>query len=176
VIVSTPVSAQATSIQPGLAISLDISADTMKMPEPIMEPVTTMVASNNSGRGRSLARAWWAVGRLMRGANFPKLYHGAGARTRAQVDVVNRKGLGVKLVAEPVPAIPRAGHGWGRRSHPADCKIRDPPQSPVGRRAYRRCIRGRPCSDRRSSGLLDDNAVLQLSPKSYVVPDLRRPA
>ncbi len=44
--VRTPVTPQATSIQPGLPISLDISAETMKMPEPIMAPITTMVASN----------------------------------------------------------------------------------------------------------------------------------
>src|SRR6516165_1911523 len=37
---------QATSSQPGLPTSWAIFAGTMKMPEPIIEPTTTMVASN----------------------------------------------------------------------------------------------------------------------------------
>src|SRR5206468_11464074 len=36
---------QATSSQPGLPMSRAICADTMKMPEPIIEPTTTMVES-----------------------------------------------------------------------------------------------------------------------------------
>ncbi len=45
--VSAPVSSQATSSQPGLPISRAIVAGTMKMPEPIIEPTTTIVASNS---------------------------------------------------------------------------------------------------------------------------------
>ncbi len=48
--VSTPVSSQATSSQPGLPIQRAISADTMKMPEPIIDPMTTIVASNRPRR------------------------------------------------------------------------------------------------------------------------------
>jgi hypothetical protein len=35
----------AASSQPGLPICRDISAGTMKMPDPIIDPTTTMVAS-----------------------------------------------------------------------------------------------------------------------------------
>jgi hypothetical protein len=44
--VSTPVTTHATSSQPGLPSVLAISAETMKMPDPIIEPMTTAVASN----------------------------------------------------------------------------------------------------------------------------------
>ncbi len=37
---------QATSSQPGLPIWRDISAETMKMPEPTMMPTTTITESN----------------------------------------------------------------------------------------------------------------------------------
>ena len=43
----TPVSNQRTSIQPGEPISLIIAAVTMKIPEPIIDPATILVASNN---------------------------------------------------------------------------------------------------------------------------------
>jgi hypothetical protein len=43
--VSRPVTSHASSSQPGLPTSLAMSAETMKMPEPIIEPTTTMVAS-----------------------------------------------------------------------------------------------------------------------------------
>src|SRR5207247_10310449 len=43
--VRMPVMTQATSSQPGLPLSRAICADTMKMPEPIIEPTTTMVES-----------------------------------------------------------------------------------------------------------------------------------
>src|SRR5688572_32905288 len=46
VIVSTPASAQAISNQPGEPTSRDDSAETMKMPEPIIEPTTIIVASS----------------------------------------------------------------------------------------------------------------------------------
>src|SRR5215210_7655145 len=45
VIVKTPASVQARSSQPGAPTSLDDSADVMKMPEPIIEPTTIIVAS-----------------------------------------------------------------------------------------------------------------------------------
>ena len=44
--VSAPVSTQATSSHPGLPIVRAISAETMKMPEPIIDPTTTIVESN----------------------------------------------------------------------------------------------------------------------------------
>src|SRR5947208_3253675 len=40
-----PVTSHATSSQPGLPMSRAICAETMKMPEPIIEPMTTMVES-----------------------------------------------------------------------------------------------------------------------------------
>ena len=45
--VSTPVITHATSSQPGLPSSRAISADTMKIPVPIMDPATIMVESNS---------------------------------------------------------------------------------------------------------------------------------
>ena len=48
--VRAPVTSQATSSQPGLPIWRDMSAETMKMPEPIMEPATTMVESQSPRR------------------------------------------------------------------------------------------------------------------------------
>src|SRR5215470_6000645 len=46
VMVSTPASAQAASSQPGDPTSREDSADVMKMPEPIIEPTTIVVASS----------------------------------------------------------------------------------------------------------------------------------
>ena len=43
--VRAPAMHHATRSQPGLPISRAISADTMKMPEPIMTPTTSMVES-----------------------------------------------------------------------------------------------------------------------------------
>ena len=43
--VSTPAMSQPTSIQPGLPMVRAMSADTRKIPEPIIEPMTTMVES-----------------------------------------------------------------------------------------------------------------------------------
>jgi hypothetical protein len=45
--VYTPAKTQAASNQPGLPRMRDIPAGTMKMPEPIMTPITIMVESNN---------------------------------------------------------------------------------------------------------------------------------
>src|SRR5438067_1905203 len=57
VIVRTPVTTQAISSQPGLPSCLAIAADTMKIPDPIIDPVTTMVESNNpSSRLNVLSR------------------------------------------------------------------------------------------------------------------------
>src|ERR1700678_622070 len=44
--VSTPVKNHATSSQPALPIWRDMSADTMKIPEPIITPTTTITESN----------------------------------------------------------------------------------------------------------------------------------
>ncbi len=44
-IVMTPVTTQTTMSQPAAPTSREISAETMKMPEPIMVPATSMVAS-----------------------------------------------------------------------------------------------------------------------------------
>ena len=46
VIVSTPASAQATSNQPGEPTKRDDSAEVIKIPDPIIEPTTIMVASS----------------------------------------------------------------------------------------------------------------------------------
>ena len=43
--VTTAANSHATSSQPGLPILRAISAETMKMPEPIMAPITIMVES-----------------------------------------------------------------------------------------------------------------------------------
>ena len=45
-IVSNPASAQATSSQPGAPTRRADSAETMKMPDPIIDPMTIMVASS----------------------------------------------------------------------------------------------------------------------------------
>ncbi len=45
-IVSTPVTAQTTSSQPEEPTSRAMSAETMKMPEPIIEPATSIVESS----------------------------------------------------------------------------------------------------------------------------------
>ena len=45
--VSTPVMIQATSKPPAEPVCREISADTMKIPEPIIDPTTIMVESNN---------------------------------------------------------------------------------------------------------------------------------
>ena len=47
--VSTPAIAQAANNQPGAPTSAEDFADTMKMPEPTMDPITIMVASSNRG-------------------------------------------------------------------------------------------------------------------------------
>src|SRR6059058_5863540 len=45
VIVSKPATAHASSNQPGAPLSRDDSADVIKIPEPIIEPITIIVAS-----------------------------------------------------------------------------------------------------------------------------------
>src|SRR6266542_3880711 len=45
VIVSKPAIAHARSSQPGAPLSRDDSADVIKIPEPIIDPITIMVAS-----------------------------------------------------------------------------------------------------------------------------------
>src|SRR5579863_8396419 len=53
VTVNTPVTSQATSSQPGLPTRRLMSADTMKMPEPIIAPTTTIVASKRPSPRRN---------------------------------------------------------------------------------------------------------------------------
>src|SRR5678815_1108898 len=55
VMVSTPASAQATSSQPGEPTRRDDSADVMKIPDPIIEPTTIIVASSRLRPRTSLA-------------------------------------------------------------------------------------------------------------------------
>src|SRR5215213_4988162 len=55
VIVRTPASAQAASNQPGDPTSRDDSADVIKIPEPIIEPTTIIVASSRLKPRTSLA-------------------------------------------------------------------------------------------------------------------------
>jgi hypothetical protein len=50
VIVINPATAQARTSQPGAPVSRADSADVMKMPDPIIEPTTIMVASSGPRR------------------------------------------------------------------------------------------------------------------------------
>ncbi len=58
VIVRTPAIAQAANNQPGEPTSAEDFAETMKMPDPIIDPITIMVASSKlsprTSRGDSL--------------------------------------------------------------------------------------------------------------------------
>src|ERR1700691_5246014 len=49
--VSTPVKSQATRSHPALPIWRDMSAETMKIPEPIITPTTTITESNRPSPG-----------------------------------------------------------------------------------------------------------------------------
>ena len=60
--VRIPVISQDASSQPGLPTLRDMSADTIKMPEPIMEPVTIMVESNRPRERLSPGAAGSGVG------------------------------------------------------------------------------------------------------------------
>src|ERR1043165_5865752 len=55
VIVKTPASAQAINNQPGEPTSLDDSAEVMKIPDPIIDPTTIIVASSKPRPRSSLA-------------------------------------------------------------------------------------------------------------------------
>ena len=57
--VISPAKAQATSSHPGAPTSRDDSAEVMKMPEPIMEPATIVVASK---RPSLLGSVFWNPG------------------------------------------------------------------------------------------------------------------
>src|SRR5215510_1755052 len=57
VIVSTPASAQAISSHPGEPTNRDDSADVIKIPEPIIDPTTIMVASSRLKPRTSLGEA-----------------------------------------------------------------------------------------------------------------------
>src|ERR1700756_5691772 len=58
VIVSSPATAQARSNQPGAPLNRDDSADAIKIPEPIIEPITIMVASIGPS-ARTRVDGWW---------------------------------------------------------------------------------------------------------------------
>src|SRR4029077_1429846 len=59
VIVSKPASAHPSNSQPGAPLNRDDSADTMKIPDPIIEPITIMVASiGPSARTRPAVSRW----------------------------------------------------------------------------------------------------------------------
>src|SRR6185295_4199268 len=73
VMVSTPASAQATSNQPGDPTSRDDSAEVMKMPEPIIEPTTIMVASSRLRPRRRFGRASLLISRGGYSATDPRL-------------------------------------------------------------------------------------------------------
>jgi hypothetical protein len=57
VIVITPAKAHATSNQPGDPINRELSADVMKMPDPIIEPITIIVPSTRVRPRTSLGAA-----------------------------------------------------------------------------------------------------------------------
>ena len=62
VIVSKPAIAHARSSQPGAPLSRDDSADVIKIPEPIIDPITIIVASiGPSARTRPEDDRWFAV-------------------------------------------------------------------------------------------------------------------
>src|SRR5208283_3034932 len=87
---------QATRSQPGLPIWRDISAETMKMPEPIMEPATTMVESHNP---RRRANSKGACG------------CGTGAAVRPPVDMFS-----------PALGLERGGVNWRARRRKDECQ------------------------------------------------------
>src|SRR5262249_44259209 len=61
VIVSKPANAQASNSQPCAPLNRDDSADTIKIPEPIIEPMTIMVASIGP-RARTRLDGWrWSA-------------------------------------------------------------------------------------------------------------------
>jgi hypothetical protein len=57
VIVKTPASAQAINNQPGEPTSLEDSAEVMKIPDPIIDPTTIIVASSKPRPRSSLTGA-----------------------------------------------------------------------------------------------------------------------
>src|SRR5271156_4652831 len=62
--VSTPVKIQATSSQPALPICRDMSAETMKIPEPIITPTTTITESKRPRPRANVGSCGVAAGRL----------------------------------------------------------------------------------------------------------------
>src|SRR6185369_10037550 len=89
VMVRTPARAQAASSQPGEATKRADSAETRKMPEPIIEPTTIMVASSRL-RPRTSRRfgsfgafAGWAVTSI---ENYLRQFFGkSGGKTRGTI-------------------------------------------------------------------------------------------
>src|SRR5215212_7220947 len=61
VIVSTPARAQAARSQPGDPTRRDDSADVMKIPDPIIEPTTIVVASSRLRPRTSFAGDPWGI-------------------------------------------------------------------------------------------------------------------
>src|SRR5438093_12901555 len=58
VIVNKPARAHASSSQPGAPLSRDDSAEVIKIPDPIIEPITIMVASTGPSARTRLDGGW----------------------------------------------------------------------------------------------------------------------
>ncbi len=75
----------AVSSQPALPTCLAMSADTMKMPDPIIEPTTTIVASYRpSPRVNSVSRAVGDAVARVSDMNVWLTAQGSGLRVRGQ--------------------------------------------------------------------------------------------
>src|SRR5262249_11392818 len=61
VMVSKPATAHASTSQPGAPLNRDDSAEVMKMPEPIIEPMTIIVASIGPSARTRLDGGWLAI-------------------------------------------------------------------------------------------------------------------
>ncbi|HJY53030.1 MAG TPA: hypothetical protein VKD89_03315 [Candidatus Udaeobacter sp.] len=64
-IVSKPASAHASNNQPGAPLNRDVSAEVIKIPEPIIEPMTIMVASIGPSARTKPEGCWLAALLLM---------------------------------------------------------------------------------------------------------------
>src|ERR1700730_105221 len=85
VMVSKPAMAHASSNQPGAPLNRADWDKVMKMPEPIIEPITIMVASTGpSARTRSLVRSLLFIPRIAARGLLPLLFRGVSAK-RAQI-------------------------------------------------------------------------------------------
>src|SRR5215510_12598047 len=61
VMVSKPAVAHASSSQPGAPLNRDDSAEVIKMPDPIIEPMTIIVASIGPSARTKLVRSRWSL-------------------------------------------------------------------------------------------------------------------